>query len=202
MGFISKLIERLGLVTNQGLLPLLQLLQEENQFLNELVESINEQSGAQLRFALTRDVKAPARGTSLSAGYDFFLPNDYGCSAEQREPQKLVIQPGQSALVSTGVHVSFPKEYVLIGFNKSGVASKFKLLIGAQVIDADYQGEVHINLHNVGKSAQTFEPGAKLTQFILLKVGLLETEQADSVETLYNGEETDRGTGGFGSTGM
>lgn len=148
---------------------------------------------ALLRYFRTRDVKAPVRGTALSAGYDFFLPDDFG--------QDLVLEPGESALIPTGVHVSFPKDYVFIGFNKSGVAAKFKLLIGSQVIDADYQGEMHINLHNVGKHTQTFKPGAKLTQFILLNVGLLDTEEALSLGDLY-AEETERGTGGFGSTGV
>jgi dUTP pyrophosphatase len=145
-----------------------------------------------LEYVRVRDVNAPVRGTEFSAGYDFFLPND-------AEP--VTIAPNKNALIPSGVHVKFNPEYVLIGFNKSGVAAKKELLIGAQVIDADYQGEMHIDLHNVGEQTITFQPGDKLTQFIMLKVGLGGTVERKSLDDLYGGKVTVRGGGGFGSTG-
>jgi dUTP pyrophosphatase len=157
------------------------------QFINNLIFG-----NSNLEFVRVRDVKAPERGTMLSAGLDFFLPND-------AEP--ITIGPNESALIPSGIHVKFNPRYVLIGFNKSGVAAKKKLLIGAQVIDADYQGEMHINLHNVGDQVITFNPGDKLTQFIMLRVGLGSTRELKSLKDLYGEKETERGNGGFGSTG-
>lgn len=187
MSFVkSLLLKALGLATREDQVTL------EKELAQSIAPLFPKPNDA-LRFCRTKNVKAPERGTSLSAGYDFFLPND---------ADALVLEPGQSALVPTGIHVSFPKEYVFIGFNKSGIAAKFKLLIGSQVIDADYQGEMHINLHNVGTETRTFAPGAKLTQFILLKVGLLPVEEEASTQELYGDEVTDRSTGGFGSTGV
>lgn len=198
MRFIDAIIEKLGLVRTQDLIPMLGMVQQDNCTLAEFVEELElcqeEMDSERLKFFRTRDVKVPERGTDLSAGYDFFLPNDFG--------HDLVIEPGQSALIPTGIHVSFPEHYVFIGFNKSGVAAKYKLLIGSQVIDADYQGQMHINLHNVGTETQTFKPGAKLTQFILLYVGLLPLDECSSIEELYGNVETERGAGGFGSTGV
>lgn len=159
-----------------------------------------------LRFFKSRDVKSPERGTGLAAGLDFFLPDDFfmevaGPGDTTVRVPELYIPAGGSALVPSGVHVQFPSRYVLIAFNKSGIASKRKLLIGAQVIDADYEGEVHINLHNTGREAQVFKPGDKLTQFILLDVALLSAEEASSLANLYAGQQSERGSGGFGSTG-
>jgi dUTP pyrophosphatase len=145
-----------------------------------------------LQFYRSRNVQAPRRGTALSAGFDFHLPDDAA---------PITLAPNESLKVPSGVHVRFDPRYVLIAFNKSGVAANKSLLIGAQVIDADYTGEVHIDLHNVGTETQTFEPGQKLTQFILLEVGLLDTVESGSLEALYADFDTERGAGGFGSTG-
>ncbi len=143
-----------------------------------------------IEFVKTRDVKSPNRGTVLSSGLDFYVPEDF---------QESIIKPGHSVLVPTGIHVKLNPEWTLIAFNKSGVAMKKAMLVGAQVIDADYQGEIHINLHNVGKDNQTVKPGDKLTQFILLKVSLAEPVELATLEALYE-EESERGSGAFGST--
>ena len=143
-----------------------------------------------LEFTKTRDVKSPNRGTKLSSGLDFYVPNDF---------VSVDVKPNTSILVPTGIHVKLDPEWTLIAFNKSGVASKKSLLVGACVIDADYQGEVHINVHNVGKNTQTVAAGDKLTQFILLKVNLDNPVEIGSLESLYE-TESERGAKGFGST--
>lgn len=143
-----------------------------------------------LLYKKTRDVKSPARGTKYSAGLDFFVPNDY---------VETVILPGQQAIIPTGIKVSMDPDWVLIGFNKSGVATKKQFLIGACVIDADYQGEIHINVHNVGTSSQTINAGDKLAQFIMLRVNLIDPIEVD--ELIYPEDGNERGEGGFGSTG-
>jgi len=69
------------------------------------------------------------------------------------------------------------------------------------VIDADYEGEVHINLHNVGNETQIINPGDKIAQFILLKVNLANPVEYNSLESLYGDSTSERGANGFGSTG-
>ena len=86
--------------------------------------------------------------------------------------------------------------------NKSGVALKKNLQVGACVIDEDYQGEIHIHLTNVGNTACTIEGGDKIIQCVLMPVNYDIVEVVDSEDKMWNGEETERGDGGFGSTGV
>lgn len=87
-------------------------------------------------------------------------------------------------------------------FNKSGVASKKSLLIGAQVIDAGYSGEVHIDLHNVGNADISIKPDDKVIQGIMLPI-ITPTPMKVNEDELYKDilSPSDRGAGGFGSTG-
>ena len=134
-----------------------------------------------------RKVKLPTRGTPKSAGLDFYVPDDYesGC-----------ISQGQSVLIPSGIRVEVPEGYALIAFNKSGIAVKKHLYVGACVIDEDYQGEVHIHLTNVGKSASYIYPGDKIAQFVLVPVLYADIEEVDELHKV----PTKRGTGAFGST--
>ena len=91
------------------------------------------------------------------------------------------------------------QETALIAFNKSGVALKKNLFVGACVVDEDYQGEIHLHVVNVGTQSITIEGGEKLVQLVLLPVFY------DTIEELKQEEwfstTTERGAGGFGSTG-
>lgn len=144
-----------------------------------------------LKIAKTRDVKTPNRGTPTSAGIDFFVPND----ANQH-----VLRPGENALIPAGIKMEVPKGHALIAFNKSGVASKKGLQVGACVIDEDYQGEVHIDMHNVSDKTVTIEPGEKIVQFLLIRVDYCTVEEISTDE--IHAVATERGQGGFGSTGV
>jgi dUTP pyrophosphatase len=83
--------------------------------------------------------------------------------------------------------------------NKSGVASKTQLITGACVVDSGYDGEVFVNLHNVGERARVVQPGQKIAQGVFVKV-----EQPMLIEisddNIYGGK-TLRGDGALGSTG-
>lgn len=136
-----------------------------------------------------RSVKSPARGTSKSAGIDFYTPDDM-------EP--ILLGPGEDALIPSGIKAQVPPGYALIAFNKSGIATKTKLTKGAEVVDEDYQGEIHIHVFNSGKTTILINPGQKLIQFILIKMNY---ENIEVVETLDN-IESERGSGAFGSTGI
>lgn len=170
-----------------------------------------------LKYTKIRNVKNPNRGTPLSAGIDFYIPesNDFyvklqlidnkSDNIKLSEPIKVVgsytLKPGESVLIPSGIKTYFTPEYALIAFNKSGIASKYSILVGAEVIDQDYQGEIHFDLKNVGNKDIKLHPGDKITQLILVKIGLDEPQYVETEEELYNNTKTQRGEGGFGSTG-
>lgn len=137
-----------------------------------------------------RDVKDPARGTPDSAGLDFFIPNDVS---------EITIPAGCSINIPSGIKMIVPSGFAGIFFNKSGVGVK-GVLVGAQVIDSDYRGEVHLNVHNVSANPVVFKPGQKLVQLLIMPVVIQSPTEIDN-ETFDSKAPTQRGTGGFGSTG-
>ena len=145
-----------------------------------------------LKLAKVRSVKTPIRGTEGSAGIDFFVPDDY--------PENLcAVEPGERYFIPSGIKANVPPGYALIAMNKSGVSLKKSLMVGACVVDSDYQGEIHLHLINTGRETVNISPGDKLVQFLLVPVdhGRVEmVEEADLFEA-----ESERGSGGFGSTG-
>lgn len=152
----------------------------------------------------TRNVKTPTRGTSLSAGLDFYVPNDFfgGDDAHSRYAASFVsLDPGDSILIPSGIKVKVPAGYALIAFNKSGVASRKNLSVGACVVDEDYTGEIHLHVFNHGNTVQTIGAGEKLIQFLLIPVSYAEITVVQSEQELYDSFDSERGEGGFGSTG-
>jgi dUTP pyrophosphatase len=141
-------------------------------------------------FARTRDVKMPTRGTNGSAGIDFYIPDSF--------VRPNLLAPGESVLIPSGIKVRMPQDHVLIAFNKSGVAVKKNLQVGACVVDQDYQGEIHIHLTNVGNTEIEIIPGEKILQFVLIPVTFADI--CESSEAFVLEHQTSRGTGGFGST--
>lgn len=143
-----------------------------------------------------KDVKTPTRGTPGSAGLDFYIPNDFYTNDLAG---RFFIQPGKSVNIPSGIHVKIPKGYALIAMNKSGVALKKSLQVGACVVDEDYQGEIHLHVVNTGSKLALIKPGEKLVQFLLIPVKYEGVEVVESLEELFP-EESERGEGGFGST--
>lgn len=136
----------------------------------------------------TRNVKPPSRGTSKSAGIDFFTPNDM---------ERVSLAPNESVLIPSGIKAQVPEGYALIAFNKSGVATKQNLMVGACVVDEDYELEIHLHVINVGKIPTDIQPGQKLVQFILLPINYTDVEEVQD----FPKRHTER-IGGFGSTGL
>jgi dUTP pyrophosphatase len=136
-----------------------------------------------------RDVKLPTRGTEQSAGIDFYVPSDF---------QPRVLKPGDDVLIPSGIQADVPAGFMLTAFNKSGVSTKKKLMVGAEVVDEDYQGEIHLHLFNNGRTPTLISPGDKIVQFILIPVNYEGINEVEPHE-LYK-ELTKRGAGGFGST--
>lgn len=139
-----------------------------------------------------RDVKMPVRGTEGSAGIDLFVPNDQDA---------IILNPGESVFIPAGIKARVPHGYALIAMNKSGIAAKKSLMVGACVIDEDYTGEIHIDLKNVGEVKQFVNPGDKIVQVLCLPINYVEVEEGESEEDLFGDLVTERGDGGFGSTG-
>jgi len=168
-----------------------------------------------IKFAKVRDVTSPKRGHATDAGMDLFAPNStekyvkdlieknlkVNKGVEIDDTGKILLQPNQSVLIPSGV--IFEIDYGTMGLllNKSGVAAKKHLLVGAQVIDTFYDGEIHINLNNVGKEDVMILPGDKLVQMTMVPV-LTPNPQEVSREEIYDHMLMDkvRGDGGFGST--
>lgn len=159
-----------------------------------------------MKIAKVRNVRTPERGTSKSAGIDFFVPEDFNAT----------IAPGEDLLIPSGIIAKIPENYMLMAADKSGVVTSFGAMvkagrlpkknsfpsitiIGAKIVDEDYQGEIHIHLVNVGCAPVIIKPGMKIAQFILVPVLYDIIEEVPSKEDLFT-EFSERGAGAFGST--
>ena len=146
--------------------------------------------------------RPPTRANPSDAGLDlFFNPEPQGFLPSP-ELDAITIKPGESKLFPTGLRFGIPHGYMLEIKNRSGVAAKRSLIVGACVVDSGYDGEVFINLHNIGNESQTVEPGEKIAQAVMVTVvhfRALETGNGD----LYNWWPitiSERGDGALGST--
>lgn len=166
-----------------------------------------------LKFVKTRDVDSPSRGHATDAGIDFKMPkfdeefkkavkNNKANSGVYFDKGVVVIPPEANIVVPSGIKVEIPFGHMGLFLNKSGVASKSDLIIGAQVIDTFYSGEVHVDLHNVGKAEVRLEEGQKLAQMIIVPILSCDLTEV-SEDQLYDWmkEDEKRMEGGFGSTG-
>lgn len=160
-----------------------------------------------MKYAKVKNVKSPTRGTEKSAGIDFYVPENFEC----------LLAPGKDALIPSGIKMEIPAGYMLIGADKSGVVTSKQaclsagrtpkaeafnstVIIGAKIIDEDFQGEIHIHLINTGKQPVHIKPGMKIAQFILVPVLYASLEEVPASELFTNRPST-RGDGAFGSTG-
>lgn len=172
-----------------------------------------------LKYCKVREVKSPARAHATDAGIDFFVPEDLtmevmsekfkttGCEVEtdvdeNGKIKSFTLKPNESILIPSGIKMKVPDGYMLQYNNKSGIASKRGLLVGASVVDIGYEGECHINLHNVSKYNQMISAGDKIVQGILVNVGFHIPEEVKDEHELYGDSTSERGEGGFGSSGV
>lgn len=171
------------------------------------------------KFCKTREVKSPTRGTEEAAGIDFFVPSnltkeDMRSKLQVTECniplhyndsgylQTIILKPNHSVLIPSGIHIKLEKGYCLKFENKSGIAARKHIICGSAVVDSDYEGEIHLNLHNIGNNDVEINAGDKVIQGIIYKVELPEFAQYESLESLYKDSSSKRGIGGFGSTGV
>ena len=128
----------------------------------------------------------PTYGSEYAAGADL-----YSCEGE------ITFAPGETKMVHTGLAMQIPVGYVGLVYARSGIASKRGLAPANKVgvVDSDYRGEIMVALHNHSTEPQSIVAGERIAQMVIapyLTVNYVETDTLD---------ETDRGTGGFGSTG-
>src|SRR5210317_1566641 len=133
---------------------------------------------------LSTDAIIPTRGSDRSVGYDLYSTED-------------TIVPCQygRALVGTGIAVVLPEGVYGRVAPRSGLAVKHGIQVGAGVIDPDYTGEVKVILFNHGEKDFEVKKGDRIAQLILEKC------ETPLIEEISIVEDTERGSGGFGSTG-
>jgi len=139
----------------------------------------------------------PVRANPSDAGLDLrWTPTEESEST-------LAIAPGASVLVPTGCTFGIPHGYMMEIKNKSGVAYKRQLLVGACVVDSGYEGEVFVNLHNLGSETQHLEPGDKVAQAVVVPVvhARFVASQTPDIYDWYPITMSQRGNGALGSTG-
>lgn len=124
----------------------------------------------------------------------YALPQDAGMDFFALETT--IIPPQERKLISTGIALAIPAGYVGLIWDKSSIAAKHGIKTMAGVIDSGYRGEIKILLHNLSPQPYTMEKGAKIAQMLIQPV-----EQKKIVE-VQELDETARGQGGFGSTGL
>ena len=108
--------------------------------------------------------------------------------------EKIEILPNSKILIPSGIHVNLPENIFLKAENKSGIASKRSLIVGACVIDQDYEGEVHINLINTSMNNVIIKAGEKIVQFVrYFQPVMNEVEEFSSLEKLYKNKKSARG---------
>ena len=129
----------------------------------------------------------PTYGTSCSAGADL-----YACLGEP-----VTIAPGETKKIPTGIAVEIPMGYAGLVYARSSLGTKRGLAPANKVgvIDSDYRGEILVFLYNHGSQAQTVESGERNAQLVITPV------LAPAFEEVQQLSDTQRGAGGFGSTG-
>lgn len=119
-------------------------------------------------------------------------PTDAG--ADLRSTEKLEIYPGETKLIDSGVAVKIPQGYGGFVFNRSGQGLKGIIVVnGVGVIDSDYRGNIKIPLKNISENIYKIEVGDRIAQLVLMPVILC--------NFIDSWNDTERGAGGFGSTG-
>lgn len=135
-------------------------------------------------------VKIPTRSNPSDAGLDVYahLEDD------------IRIEPGKSVIIPTGLKFGVPHGYMLQVMNRSSVAANRSLVVGAHVIDSGYDGQVFINLHNIGEHRQTVRYGDKIAQIVMVPIVAFRPQLVET--PLYREPITisDRGDGALGST--
>lgn len=137
-----------------------------------------------------RGLTPPAQASSGAAGLDL--------RAAVGEDTPLTLQPGGYALIPTGIAIALPEGYEAQVRPRSGLAAKHGVTVlnSPGTIDADYRGEIKVILINHGEAPFTIQRGERIAQMVIAPV------MAVTLSPVTDLEDTARGAGGFGSTGV
>ena len=137
---------------------------------------------------LSKNIELPKYETNGSSGMDLSANIE----------KQIKIEPGKTSIVPTGISVSIPKNFEIQIRSRSGLAAKnqISVLNSPGTIDADYRGELKVILINLGNKTFVIEKGARIAQMVLCPIVKAKFKEVDNLD------DTDRGVGGFGSTGL
>ena len=138
---------------------------------------------------LTETAQIPTQGTMDAAGWDLY--------ADLENVNEIVIHPGSTEKISTGISIMLPEGTFGAIYPRSGLATKQGLAPANKVgvVDSDYRGPVIVALHNHGSEIQTIKAGDRIAQLVVTPYLRVTPIEVDELNT------TERGEGGFGSTG-
>ncbi|MBO6518584.1 MAG: dUTP diphosphatase [Rhodospirillales bacterium] len=141
-----------------------------------------------VRLAHGRDLPLPAYATADSAGMDLLCAETDG----------VTIEPGKRAMIATGIAIQLPPGFEAQVRPRSGLAAKHGITVlnSPGTIDADYRGEIKVILVNLGDEPVTLGHAERIAQMIIAPVTQVTLNEVESLEA------SDRGAGGFGSTGL
>ena len=137
---------------------------------------------------LSKNIELPKYETNGSSGMDLSANNE----------KQIKIEPGKTSIIPTGISVSIPKNFEIQIRSRSGLAAKSQISVlnSPGTIDADYRGELKVILINLSNNTFVVERGSRIAQMVLCPVVKAKFKEVDSLD------DTDRGAGGFGSTGL
>lgn len=135
-----------------------------------------------IKVVLDKGAILPTRAHESDAGYDLYTR------------EMLIVKPKNTKTIDTGVHVQIPEGYVGFLKSKSGL-NVYNSILSEGVIDSGYTGSIRVKLYNHGEVPALINAGDKISQLVLLPIITPDLEVVDALE------DTERGDGGFGSTG-
>ena len=137
---------------------------------------------------LSKNIELPKYETNGSSGMDLSANID----------KQIKIEPGKTSIIPTGISVSIPKNFEIQIRSRSGLAAKSQISVlnSPGTIDADYRGELKVILINLSNKTFVVEGGARIAQMVLCTIVKAKFKEVESLD------DTSRGAGGFGSTGL
>ena len=137
---------------------------------------------------LSKNIELPKYETNGSSGMDLSANIE----------KQIKIEPGKTSIIPTGISVSIPKNFEIQIRSRSGLAAKnqISVLNSPGTIDADYRGELKVILINLSNKTFVVKTGTRIAQMVLCPIVKAKFKEVDNLD------DTDRGVGGFGSTGL
>lgn len=171
-------------------------------------------------FTKIRNVKSPTQAYNYPAGTDFYIPeyskefytdfvaknankDDYSLSVmPSLDNMTITLHPHGRVNIPSGIRVILDDPNTcLLAVNKSGIAANRGIVVGAQLVDFDYQGEIHLSIINTSDNDVSFKTGDKVVQFMHLPVIYSHYQEVSEEDYYKLAPDTKRGHCGFGSSG-